>query len=81
MYQSNSTIRKRLTKIRLQRYHKTIWRIERAFVVNIELFLARLGAVADSKMLLIELAESQGHFVEAGVHFAEDCVGFVFAGG
>lgn len=53
----------------------------RAFVLSTEDFLARFRAVADSKMRLIELAESQGHFVQAGVHFAEDGVRLVFAGG
>jgi hypothetical protein len=44
-------------------------------------FLLRVRTVEDSKKDLVELSQGKGHFVEAGVHFAEDCVGLVFSGG
>jgi hypothetical protein len=55
-------------------------RITYGFLVDEE-FLARIKTAEKSKRGLIELSQRDGHFVEAGVHFAEDGVGLVFSVG
>src|ERR1700689_681691 len=58
-----------------------MWGLACGFVVSGDRFWQGSRPLEEPKTDLVELAEGQGHFVEASIYFAENRVGLVFSGG